>query len=217
MTRTLIDITLPLAPVLPSWPGEPRPETRLLSDMAAGKSCNVTHLSMAVHYGTHVDAPCHFVPGGIAVEALELDVLVGPALVVDVGDADRVDVAQMEAIDWSRQPCRLLFKSRNSRLWDNPDQPFDPEFVALTPEAAQLAVARGVRLIGVDYLSVERFGEPGHRTHHILLQAGVVPLEGLDLRRAEAGWYQLVALPLKLAGADGAPTRAILIADAPVA
>jgi arylformamidase len=156
----------------------------------------VTSLTMCAHTGTHVDAPAHFISGGGAVESLPLDALIGPAHVVRLNDA------------WPA--CgRLLFRTRNSehRWWE---QPFQTGFDALTPEQARRAVEQGVRLVGIDYLSIGADSEDGAQTHRILLAAGIVILEGLNLCAIAPGEYDLVCLPLLLQGADGAPARAAL-------
>lgn len=207
----ILDITLPYSPDYPAWPGEPGPKLELLRSLARGDSANVTRLDAGMHFGTHVDAPVHFIEGAGGVDTLPLDVLVGAAVVVDVGAATLITPAVLEASAIPAGATRVLFKSTNSSLWDDPGHVFRQDYVALSLEAARALVKRGVRLVGVDYLSVERFGEPGHATHHVLLAAGVVIVEGLDLRQVAAGAYRLVCLPLKLVGADGAPARVVLI------
>lgn len=209
----IVDITVPISAGLPVWPGDTPPKLSLLADLAKGDPCTVTRLEMVVHTGTHVDAPCHFIPGGAGVEALALDTLMGPAVVVEIPEPAEAITALMVRDLVPVDAVRVLFKSRNSKLWGQPGHAFDRGFVALTPEAARLLVERGVRLVGVDYLSVERFEEPGNATHHILLGAGVVALEGLDLRAAEPGRWTLTCLPLAISGADGAPARAVLSRD----
>lgn len=211
--KRIIDITLAVSPQLPSWPGEPKLTTSLLRDMSQGHSCNVSRIEGGVHTGTHLDAPRHFIADGIGVDRLALDALIGPARVAHFPDADAIDAAMLAALALPAGTVRLLLKTRNSELWNDPGHDFRKDYVALTPDAAQWVVERGIRLIGIDYLSIERFSEPGHRTHKILLGAGVIAVEGLDLRQADAGDYELYCLPLKLAGADGAPVRAVLIAN----
>lgn len=213
MTR-IIDITVAVSPQLPSWPGEPKLTTSLLRDMSQGHSCNVSRIEGGVHTGTHLDAPCHFVAGGIGVDRLALDALIGPVRVAHFPDADAIDAAMLDGLALPAGTARLLLKTRNSELWNDPGHDFRKDYVALTPDAAQWIVGRGIRLVGIDYLSIERFAEPGHRTHTILLGAGVIAVEGLDLRQVAPGDYDLYCLPLKLAGADGAPVRAVLIANA---
>lgn len=203
--RRIIDITLAVSSQMPSWPGEPKLTASLLRDMSRGDSCTVSRIEGGVHTGTHLDAPRHFIKGRISVDELELDVLIGPARVVHFPDADAIDAAMLDTLALPAGTVRLLLKTRVSALWNDPGYAFREDYVALTPDAAQWIVDRGIRLVGIDYLSVERFREPGHRTHKLLPGAGVVAVEGLDLRRAAPGNYDLYCLPLKLAGADGAP------------
>lgn len=207
----IFDITLPYAPEYPAWPGEPKPVVERMRSLAAGDSANVTRLAAGMHFGTHVDAPVHFIAGAGGVETLPLDALIGPAVVVDVGEAKVITPAVLESAALPAGTARVLFRSTNSRLWADPGHAFRQDYVALTPAAARWLVDRGIRLVGVDYLSVEPYGEPGHATHHVLLAAGVVIVEGLDLRAVSPGIYQLVCLPLKLVGSDGAPARVVLI------
>lgn len=204
----LYDITVPLGPRTPVYPGDPVARVRPTAQMGKGDPFNLLLLSMGSHAGTHVDAPYHFEPGGLTVDQLPLEVLYGPALVRDVGNAEAVDEAALERLDVPGGTQRLLLKSRNSRLWEEPA--FRADFVPITPGGARWLVDRGLRLVGVDYLSIEAVGSPGFPVHHILLGAGVVIVEGLDLRGVPPGAYTLLCLPLRLAGADGAPARAVL-------
>jgi len=181
------------------YPGDPELSIERVMSLDAGDVANVSRMDLGVHTGTHVDAPLHFFDGAAAVEGLDLDVLVGPALVVEVvGPGDIQPGAVVEGAD------RILFKTRNSAAWA--DDGFYEDYAAISPEAAARLVDAGVRLVGVDYLSVG-----GVETHQVLLRAGVVAVEGLDLRGIEPGAYTLVCLPVKLEGSDGAPARAILI------
>lgn len=212
MTR-LLDITLPLSENLPAWPGEPHAILSRLQDMAVGDECTVTRLNTVVHAGTHVDAPVHFVAGGSGVDSLDLATLVGPAQVVHVPDtADALSADVLDSLDVPDCP-RLLFRTRNSLLWDEPRHDFRPDFVAFTRDGAEWLVRRGVRLVGIDYLSVERFDHPEPWVHRALLRAGIVAVEGLDLRHADAGAWQLICLPLKIPGCDGAPARVVLMRE----
>lgn len=211
--RRIHDLTLPITPGLTPWPGDPSPVVSRVRSIAAGDSCNVSRLDVGVHCGTHVDAPCHFIEGAPAVEAMPLDILTGPAGVVVLEEAAAIDAPDLEALDLPPGLERVLIRTRNSGLWETSSHAFRTDYVALTAAAARWLVERGIRLVGVDYLSVERFREPGHPVHMILLGAGVVVVEGLDLRGIAAGSYELVCLPLKIVGSDGAPTRVILIEE----
>jgi arylformamidase len=159
--------------------------------------------------GTHVDAPFHFISGGDPVEAMPLDVLMGPAVVTYLPEVAAVTATDLEALDLPAGVQRLLLRTRNSKLWTTGVEEFQPDFVALTVDAAQWVVQRGIRLLGVDYLSVQRFDD-GPEVHQILLEARVVIVEGLNLAGVEPGEYELICLPLKLTGAEGAPARAVL-------
>lgn len=172
--------------------------------------CTVTRMDISVHTGTHLDAPAHFIPGGAGVETLDLNVLIGPALVVEAPDVDALTADVLASLPIPAGTQRLLFKTRSSELWNRTDDGFVEEFVAVTGDGAQWLVDRGVRLVGVDYLSVAPFTEPVP-CHQILLAAGVIPVEGLDLRKIAPGEYQLICLPIKIGGSDGAPCRAVLI------
>lgn len=204
----IYDVTLAFGSGVPPWPGEPAPVIARLSDMARGDVCTVTRLDFVVHYGTHLDAPIHFIPGGGDVASLDLDTLMGPCQVVRVDDG--VDAIGREAFAIPPGCTRLLVRTRNSALWDNPAHAFARDFVAFTSEGAQWLVDSGVRLVGIDYLSVQRFADAEPTTHRILLGAGVIAVEGLDLRGIEPGAYELACLPLKLIGADGSPCRVVL-------
>ncbi len=208
----IYDVTLTLSPTLPFWPGDPPLETELLSSIEAGANANVTRLTMSVHSGTHLDAPRHFLPGGATVESLSLEILIGLAYVARIPDeVSLLDAHVLEAAAIPPGVQRLLFKTRNSSFWAQGVREFQTDFVAIPLEGARWLLERGIRLVGVDYLSVAPFRK-GLPTHRELLQAGVVILEGLDLSAVEAGFYELYCLPLKLAGADGAPARVVLLA-----
>jgi arylformamidase len=181
-----------------------------LSHLDRGDPATVSQLSMSAHAGTHVDAPCHFVRGGSGVDALDLQVLVGPCLVVHTGDVDALSAGVLEASSIPPGTERLLFRTRNSDRDTHDGQAFDEDYAALTKDGARWLAARGVRLVGIDALSIASFEDTG-LTHQILLEAGVIVLEGLDLGEVEAGHYQLVCLPLKIVGGDGSPARAVLI------
>jgi arylformamidase len=201
----LLDITVPIREGMVTYPGDPTVHMERVSSIEKGDVANLTRLDFGVHSGTHIDAPVHFIDGGKTVESLPLDVLLGPVEVVeaarDGGDVDAEDVARVPG-----GVQRVLFKTRNSELWAKDE--FDDSFAKLSEGAAKELVERGVLLVGVDYLSV---GDPP--AHHALLGAGIVAIEGLDLRGVEPGRYRLVCLPLKLVGSDGGPARAVLMRD----
>jgi arylformamidase len=204
----IYDVSVPLRPGMPTYSGEPGPKLEHLKQIANGDSANVTALSLGSHTGTHVDAPHHFLDGGSTVEAMPPEALLGPALVIELPEERHITAADLEAAGVSEGTTRLLLKTRNSRFWD--DDEFHTGFVGLTGDAAQWVVDRGFALVGIDYLSIERFRSPEHEVHKILLGANVVILEGLNLRAVPPGAYTMACAPLKVVGADGAPARVFL-------
>ena len=204
------DITLTITPSLPVWPGDPPVNLPKPARMDRGDTYTLTRLDISAHTGTHLDAPAHFIAGGAGVETLDLNVLIGPALVVDAGDADALTADVLASLPIPAGTERVLFKTRSSALWNDTSAGFVEDFVAVTGDGAQWLVDRGVRLVGVDYLSVAPFDDP-IPCHQILLAAGVIPVEGLDLRQINPGLYQLICLPIKIGGSDGAPCRAVLV------
>ncbi|HYY64463.1 MAG TPA: cyclase family protein [Gaiellaceae bacterium] len=194
----IFDVSVPLREGMVTYPGDPEVHLERAASIAGGDVVNLTRIDFGLHSGTHVDAPVHFIEGGAGVDAVPLEALVGPCEVVEAPSLAPEFVATAPRAE------RLLFKTPNSELWARDD--FAEDFARLDGAGARLLVERGTRLVGVDYLSV---GD--EEAHHVLLAAGVVPVEGLDLRAVEQGAYELVCLPLRVAGADGAPARAILI------
>lgn len=206
----IYDISLPISELLTVWPGDPPVHITQSSHLDRGDAATVSQLDISSHSGTHVDAPAHFIAGGSGVDALDLRVLVGMALVVHAPQVGTLTAEALEGLDIPPGTERLLFRTRNSEHWAQAGGAFDEDFVAISEDGARWLVERGIRLVGVDYLSVGPFSETVP-THHVLLGAGVVAVEGLNLSQVPPGWYQLVCLPLKIAGGDGAPARAILI------
>jgi arylformamidase len=207
----IYDISLTISPGIPVWPGDPKVEMELISSMEKGAHVNITRLALCAHTGTHVDAPRHFLNDGGTVESLPLEALTGPAHVIRIPDevtAITADVLERVSIPDGAE--RLLFKTRNSALWARGEAEFQTGFVAIPADGAEWLVQRGVKLVGVDYLSVSPY-KVSIPTHHTLLKAGVVILEGVDLSAVSEGAYELYCLPLKIAGSDGAPARVILI------
>lgn len=203
-----IDVSVPIREGMPTYPGDPPVHIELASSIADGANANVSRLEMSSHTGTHVDAPAHFIPGGPGVDALPLDALIGPAYVVDARSLrGPIDAAALHRLGIPDGETRLIFRTRNSDLWER--SAFSADFIGLDAAAAATLVGRGVRLVGIDYLSIAPEGAP-EPTHVELLAAGIVILEGLDLRSVPPGPYELVCLPLRVVGADGAPARAAL-------
>ncbi len=204
------DISLTVSPALPVWPGDPPIEFSPLSRIADGESANVTHISMCVHAGTHIDAPLHFLAEGSAVNELDLRLLMGRAFVLHLPDVDLITADVLRQAEIPPRTRRLLFKTRNSEWWAAGHTAFREDYVALSADAAEYLVGRGVKVVGVDYLSVAPFHDTVP-THQILLGGGVVIIEGLNLSGVSEGRYTLYCLPVKLLGTDGAPARAVLV------
>ncbi len=209
----VFDISVPISPDLPVWPGDPAVELERIANIAEGANANVSRLACGVHVGTHVDAPVHFVEGAASIESLPLDRLLGRAYVAEFGEIDVIDDETLDSVNIPAEVSRLLFKTQNSAFWSESPHSFHEDFIAIDARGAQWLTDRGVHTVGVDYLSVAPFGD-SVPTHTILLEAGVVIIEGLNLSGVDAGWYSLYCLPLKLVGSDGAPARAVLLQEA---
>jgi arylformamidase len=206
----LLDVTVAVSESVPIYEGDPRVRIESVSTISSGEAANVSCLSLGAHTGTHVDAPNHFIDGTRRVEDLDIDKLVGSCRVVAVDDS-------VMAIEPSHIPDltgieRLLFKTRNSAFWNEPEKGFRTDFTFITPEAAVVLAGTGLKLVGIDYLSVEKFGSEDFAAHKALLEKEIVILEGVDLRAVAPGDYELFCLPLKYVGGtgDGAPARTIL-------
>jgi arylformamidase len=206
----ILDISLPLSDSLVVWPRDPSIRITQPRHFDKGDHAVVSHLDLGAHSGTHIDAPAHFIPDGADLDSIPLDRLIGPALVVHVPDADLITPQVLDTLDIPHGTMRILFRTRNSALWSDGHVTFEERFVAISEAGAQWLIERGAWLVGIDYLSVAPYSDTGP-THRAFLSAGVVPLEGLDLSAVEPGLYQLICLPLRVAGAEGAPARAILI------
>lgn len=204
------DITLTISPDLPTWPGDPGIEIERVEKIEDGSNANVSRVDMGVHTGTHVDAPYHFLQDGITVDQLNLSLLTGRAYVLHLPDVDVITAAILEEAQIPPRTRRVLFKTRNSELWAEGESDFQSDFVGLSEDGAEYLVRRGVKLVGMDYLSIAPF-KNSRPTHERLLEAGVVVVEGLKLTEVEQGRYTIYCLPLKIANSDGAPARAILI------
>jgi arylformamidase len=202
------DISVPLRSGMATFTGDPLVRLERVAAMSAGSTCNISRLDFGVHSGTHVDAPGHFIDGAPGIESVDLDALMGPAVVVDARSVTgHLDAAAIAGLTIPPGTERLLFRSRNSELWAKPG--FDSSFAGLTEDGARRLIELGIRLVGADYLSIAPFGDPVP-THVALLQAGVVIVEGLDLHAIEPGTYELACLPLLIPGSDGGPARAAL-------
>lgn len=208
----IYDVSVTLSATTPTYPGDPKIEIIDWARLAAGDAANVSLLHFGAHSGTHIDAPVHFIADGPTVQSLPLSTLIGKAEVIevppDIGVIDESFVSRACAGDSER----VLFKTRNSDFWSSPENGFRVDYTYIDAAAAQLLVELGTQLVGIDYLSIEAYQSKTFATHHVFLSSGVVVLEGLDLREITPGSYELICLPLKIAGGsgDGAPARAIL-------
>src|SRR5262249_5486979 len=190
------------------YPGNPEFEISPVKQIAKGDSSNNSRLVMGTHTGTHVDAPKHFFDDRPGVESLSLDLLIGRARVIDMPVRGGITEKDLAAAGL-REDIRVLLRTPNSKLWSSKKE-FSPEYTHLTEDGAKFLVDQGVKVVGVDYLSVEQFHKPGAPAHHALLGSGIIIIEGLNLSDAEAGRYEMYCLPLRIAGADGAPARVVL-------
>jgi arylformamidase len=204
------DITIPISNSVPIYGGDPKAVVDAATRISDGAHANVSKLCFGAHTGTHVDAPNHFIDGTRRVQNLDLEKLIGACRVVEV-DAS-VDAIGPEHLGDVKGAERVLFKTRNSSFWDEPEKGFRKDFTYISPEAAHVLAGAGARLVGIDYLSVEKFGSTDFATHIALLEKEIVILEGVDLRSIAAGDYEIICLPLKYLGGegDGAPARTIL-------
>ena len=204
-----IDLSIAVHAGIPVWEGSEAPLLEPACQITETCPCRVTRVVLDAHVGTHLDAPGHFVPDGAMVESLSLDDLIGPCTIVDAGSADLVTDSVLESLAIPAGCVRLLVRTDNTRrrlLWQ---QEFVRDYVGLDPSGARWLLRRGIRLVGFDYLSVQAWKESDD-VHRELLGAGVVLVEGLDLSCTKPGEYDLVCLPPKWQGADGAPVRAVV-------
>jgi arylformamidase len=202
-----IDVSVPLGPDLPSYPGNTPFSIEAVKRIANGDSSNVSGLHLSAHAGTHVDAPRHFFDNGIGVDALPLEMLLGRVRVIEVMSRRGIGADELMGADLSEE-VRVLIKTQNSKLWGSAE--FHSNYVGVTESGAKHLVDHGIKLVGVDYLSVEEFKKPGAPAHHVLLGGGTIVIEGLNLRDVDPGVYEMFCLPLRVVGADGAPARVVL-------
>jgi arylformamidase len=207
-SNTWIDVSVPLTSGMAHWPGEPAPNFTLVSDINKGDTANVTLCHMVAHSGTHMDAPHHFLQNGCGIDSFPLDYGIGRARVIEASGVDIVSHRQLEG-KGIQSGDRVLIKTRNSKLqWTTLD--FQENYVGIDSSAAQFLANTGVVLVGVDYLSVGVYHGDNPETHKILLGGGVWILEGLALGHVSEGVYDMICLPLPIAGCDGSPVRAVL-------
>jgi arylformamidase len=201
---TLIDVTVPIHNGMPVYDDNPGVHLERARSIAEGDVVNISRLDLGVHTGTHVDAPVHFIEGAAGTETIDPGILIGEAHVIDAtGLREDIDAEALSTLELPPGAERLIFKTPNSELWSSDS--FTRGFIRFVESGARTLVDAGVRLVGIDYLSI---GDEG--AHRVFLGNGVVPLEGVDLRHVEAGRYRIYCLPLKLVGSDGAPARVLL-------
>lgn len=205
----IYDVSVPITNVMPVWPSDPPVKLTSQAHESRDKShiIHLTNIEMGSHTGTHIDAPWHFIPDGRRLNQIPLDTLVGEATIFEITGARSIGKAAVEKLRLDGVE-RVLFKTDNSQHWN--DGRFFEEFVYLEPDAAEVLANRGVKLVGIDYLSIDKFKSEKHPTHFVLLGRNVVIVEGLNLSGVAAGTYHMSALPLNLQDVDGAPTRVIL-------
>lgn len=205
----IYDISLTLSPDLVSWPGEGVFQLNKIHSIEKGDSCNVTEIHMGAHQGTHIDSPYHFLNDSDKSESLLIENLIGLCIVIDVQNDDTINRSHVENYDFNK--CkRVIFKTKNSLLWKTKSKEFDKNFVSLSLKAAEYLCKKGIVLIGIDYLSIEKFSSVDHNVHKLLLSNSISILEGLNLYDIDSGHYELICLPIKLKGSDGSPARAVL-------
>lgn len=206
----IYDITVPISENVPIYEGDPKVKIDVTVSMAKGDAANVTQLCFGAHTGSHVDAPNHFIDGTRKVHELDLEKLIGVARVIEIDES--VTAIEPRHVENLENAERVLFKTRNSNFWNTPETGFRTDFTYITPEAARVLAGKNIKLVGIDYLSVEKFESSDFATHITLLEKEIVILEGLDLREVAAGEYELICLPLKIISptGDGAPARTIL-------
>jgi arylformamidase len=207
----IYDVSLPVVDGGLVYPGNPPISITPQQSIAQGAGANVSRIDFGSHTGTHVDAPKHFFDDGAGVDTIPLEVLMGPARLLAFGDAvTSIGEAELAAHDLTGV-TRLLLKTRNSKWLATGSREFHRDYTYVAPDGAEYLAKLGVRLVGVDYLSIEQFRSGHHRTHRTLLQQGIVIVEGLLLHEPPAGDYHFRCLPLRLTGLDGAPARAVLV------
>jgi len=207
------DVSLVLRRDMVTWPGEPAPRIEPLRRIAKGDTANVSVVTISDHAGTHVDPPLHFIEAGNTADKLPLDALIGPCVVVAFDGPGHVSGEWLARAELPARTERILFKTPNSAGWGDPKAAFTREFTTINASAARWCVEHGIKVVGVDYLSIEPQGpeKAGYPVHKTLLAADVVIIEGLDLRSVVPGQYELVCAPIKLLNGDGAPARVFLI------
>lgn len=205
----IYDISLSLSNELPVWPGDQAISLMMNSAIRKGDQCNKTEIHMGTHSGTHIDAPYHFINHGATIDAIPIEIFVGPCMVVEIDTETLIGKNDLQRCKFNGH-TRILIKTKNSRLWANNVSSFETNYVALGIDGAKYLAERNIILVGIDYLSIEGFRARDFPVHKLLLKNNIIILEGLNLSGIETGTYELICVPLKLMGCDGAPARVLL-------
>jgi arylformamidase len=202
----IYDVSVPISASMPLFPGDPVFKSQIIKSLEAKDGYQLHEIVLGNHAGTHVDAPAHFLKDGTTVDELPLEVLNGRARVVEIHDPEKIDVRELKQLILV-EDFRVLFKTRNSLLWNGP---FSEEYIYLTEKGAKYLTENGVKLVGIDYLSIDRYGDESYPAHKVLLKNDIILVEGLNLAEVEEGEYEMSCLPLRLKGFDASPARVIL-------
>lgn len=205
--RIIYDISLTIHPGMVTWPGDEGVKSELITSIKRGDLYNLSQLQMSAHNGTHVDAPLHFIDGAPGIDSIEPEIMLGKARLFQLPEVEYIDRSILESLDLEGV-TRLLLGTANSKLLKLPE--FSKNFVYVTEDAARYMVEIGIKLVGIDYLSIGYYRDREQVTHRVLLEAGVVIVEGIDLSGIPANDYELICLPIKLKDTDGAPARVLL-------
>ena len=206
--KKIYDVSLTISNGMVAWPGDPEVNIMPYKSIKEGASSNVSRIQLGSHTGTHIDVPYHFIDGGRTLDDIPIEIFVGKARLFELAVLKKIDAGDLNRLNLTGVE-RVLFKTRNSRFWER-NEGFRKDFVYLTSEGAGFLVDSGVKMVGIDYLSVEEFGNKSAPAHHILLGAGVIVVEGLNLSGLKEGEYEIICSPLKIKGGDGAPARVFL-------
>lgn len=202
-----IDVSVPVSDGMPHWPGEPPVSVRRIKSIEKGDGANVSVLSMSAHTGTHMDAPLHFIENGKDITAADAEILIGEARVIELRGKGEITADNISAYGFMPGE-RILFKTGNSdEEWFSWD--FNSNYAFLSGDAAAFLAQKGVALVGIDYLSIAKYKE-GEEAHKNLLGKGIWIIEGLYLKEADEGVYDMICFPMKIRGSDGAPARVML-------
>lgn len=207
--REIFDISLPLSSEMVIWPGSPGFHIEKIRSIEKGNPVNNSKIVCDVHSGTHIDAPLHHIQSGDSVEKLSIQDMVGPSVVADLSSVSQITATDLERLNLPEDTQKLLLRTHNSEYWKKDSRRFRTDYVGLSKDAAEWLVKQNIRLVGIDYLSIQMYFDSSE-THQILLNAGVIILEGLNLGQIKAGQYELICLPLNIVGAEGSPARVVL-------